>query len=908
MNENSLKELKSKLSEFKKDANQTKRVRSTKIGILFDEINHFLTDPPNGTIELLNSKLKNTIEGGNPRKNVISQLLKYLNMINVLSEKPEDAKFISIPLYDMKIIGKLLNLIIVHGVYEIIPSRYLIPLENRRLKDFRMINKLVCVPLDGNKEILEEILETFNEIFSSNSDLKDLILVGVGLTDMLNICLVLYLTQGDEKYLNNLNILESYSSTYQLISFYTLLMNYSGDQKLKMFLRGQKLPSLIMKPNGVESLIDLILGLRENEEIDTSRIRSISAILLNSKPSGLSEEVYFKCVCDQLFNSLVFVNRPIMTTVIVELLLLIINSGYESIIEEYIFKRVWKSFNPEPQGDDIILTSGIELNNAFNVILSIVRCLKQSDQGILFNFLGPIVPQIWWFANYQRQKEKDSDIVLNLLKNSILLDSKVSLITSIIDNIIKPITLNWGFIDDEESAPLTMIKFDTHESTSPKMLDIFSQVDSNIETFIILVKKIVEVDEARLNEIMVIVLNKSIGSNVIVNEEDDDDLPLVKLINLKLLQTMIESFRDEIEKSPIVILSFIDDLLTRYFQSVGKSKLLIVKEEEVDSDDEDGSESDSIQELTSLIPIFELIGDWKPRNEDEQQKLMKLQSKIKLNASLIPLSLQHIIKKIIDIDTKSIIKGDVVDDDLKLETILKQLNDQSPSIKVFALDELVKLTISSDKISCKYTINLMINQLKDNEPFVYLNAIKNISKLLQFDKSQLDPILEIYGNGGKLKLDERLRLAESINKFIENKGKSLSPVEINNLVTTFTQLVKPQEPEIDSRIRMSSLSLLGCVCHDVGLGILDHIDEIIDIIKGVMTFEKDQPEIRRASIVIVNDIVGNEYGLEIIKKFGPSIETMLKYVNEFDQDLLVTQLAWDTLVGIDEAFERKLTL
>lgn len=922
MDEKSLKELKNKLSEFKKDPNQVKRSRSSKIGILFDEIDHFISISPNPSIEILNSNLPNLND--DPRENVISKILNYFQRINSLSEKIPNAKFISIPLYDMKIIGKLLNLLIIHGIYEIIPIKYLIPLENRRLKDFRMINKLNYVPLNENIQILEEILQTFNNIFKSNSDLKDLILIGVGLTDMLNICLVLYLTttttttkleNKKSKYLENLSNLESLSSTYQLLSFYTLLLNYSNDSKLKLFLRGEKLPELLMKSNGVESLIDLILGLRENEEIDVNRIKNISMILLNSKPSSIPEQIYFKCICDQIFNSLVFVNRPIMVTIIVQLILLILNSGNSFIIKEYIFKRIWKSFNPLiNDNDEIVLTSGIELNNSFNVILSIVRCLKQSDQEILLNLLQPIIPQLWWFANYQRQKGKDFDIILNMLKNSILLDSQVSLISLIIDNLIQPINSNWKFDIElnNENSSLTIIKFNTHESVSPNMMKIFNKIDSNLETFILLVKKIIEIDEDRLNEIITIVLNKSIGSNNLIVNDDNDDLPLVKLINLKLLQIMVESFKDEIEKSPVVILSFIDDLLTKYFENVGKSKLIFIKnEEDIDSDDDDddNNNSDNLDdELTSLIPIFELIGDWNPSNKDEQKRLIKLQLKIKLNTKLIPISIQSIMKRIIDINTETIpIKEK--NDDLKLETILKQINDQSPSIKVFALDELTKLTITSstNKISTKYSINLMINQLKDNEPFVYLNAIKNISKLLQFDHSQLPLILNIYQKNEK-NIDERLKLAESINKFIENNGLILSSIEIDLLINTLILMVKPQTPIIDSRIRMSSLSLLGCICHNIGLGILKHIDEIIDIIKGIITFENDQPEIRRASIIIINDIVNNDHGLEILKKFGPSIETMLKYVNEFDQDLLVTQLAWDTLVEIDDAFEKKLTL
>lgn len=885
MDPEALKELEKTLKGFKKVSAGGNRPRNSKIGVLFSQIERFLDA---STLDGLNVNLDSP--QGDARANVVGKALEYIRDIAVLSEKLPDAQFISIPLQDMKTVGRLLNVVIIHGIYEVVPQKYLVPIENRRLKDFRTVGKLEHVPMDENRALLEAILRCFNEVFASNSDLKDLILVGVGLTDMLNVCLVLYLTVGDNTYLKNLATLESLSSTYQLLSFYTLLMRYSQDAKLRGYLRETKLPELVMTSNGVESLIDLVLGLRENEEIDTGRIGSIAAILLNSKPSCVDTDEYYQNVFGQLYASLVFVNRPIMTTVVVELVLLLWNSGHEILVDKFLFQRLRLAFNPQPIGDAIVLTSGTDLNNAFNVVLSVVRCLKQSDQDVLHALLDPIISPLWWFANYQRKHNKDYDIVLNVIKNALLLDAKVDLVTLLIDNMIQQ-NAHWEFAQDGQ---LAIIKFNTHEQPL-QMLDVFAVLDSALDTFVLLAKKVVEIDEARLDEIMKVVMDGVTSANVL-----GDESPLAKLLGLKLLQTMLESFRDQIEKSPMFLLAFLEDIIGRHFEH--HSKLLVVKEE-VDSDDEDGE--DESEDLTTLLPVFELIGDWTPASTDEQQRLTSLQSKIRLYASRIPISLQPTMKRILDIDANAKIQPKQADD-ARLEVILKQLNDPTPSIKVYALDELSKLTLSKTKVSMKYTMNLMISQLNDNEPFVYLNAIKNIAKLACADRSQLDHLLDLYT--GKKPIDIRLRLAEAIHRYIEAQNETLSPKEIDTLVHTLVGLVRPQDPPVDTRIRMSSLSLLGTVCHYAGLGILPHVDIIVDVIKGVTTFEKAQPEVRRAAIVIVDDIVRNPHGLAILKEHGPSIETMLKYVNEFDSDLLTTQLAWNTLSDIDSEFERKLTL
>lgn len=888
-----LERIKKELKQFKAEKNATKIARSTPIGIKFDEIIAWLE--------------KDEAKDLHQERNVyIGKIMHFLLQINQLSIKIPDAKYISIPLKDMKIIGKLLNLLILHGIYEVVPSKYLIPLEKRHLKDFRLVSKLQMIQFDSS--LLDYILDKFDEIFKTDSDLKDLILVGVGLTDMLNICLVLYLETNDLGYLEKLTRLESFSSTYQLLSFYTLLMNYSADASMKKYLKVTKLPQLIMKKNGIESLIDLVLGLRENEEIDMIRLQYISTLLISSKPADMKEIDYYGNLLNQIYCSLVMVNRPIMVTIMVELTLLL-NQQIPRLVDTFIFEKIWVSFNPiiEIGDDKIILTEGIDLNNAFNVTLSLVRCLKKSNEDLLLKLLTPIINQLFWFADFQRAKDKDYEIILNLIKNSILLESNTSLIDSIISNLILPLNSNFFHSEDQ----LVSIKFDTKESrdSNALMMEYFSKIDFSIDTLIILIKKIVEIDEQRLNEIISLVLTKSLNNsrNQIGLDGEDALSSLNKLTNLKVLQSITKEFKDDIEKNPLVLINFLNDILSSYFSSCVKPDLKIVPQD-VDSDDDDDDDdlgSDE-NELLSLVPIFELISDWVPSNSNERESLVDLQTTISKNLALIPESLHDISLGIVNIKTNDLKPKTITDDD-RLGTILKQINDPSPSIKVYALDELTNLTITSPKITFKYTMGLMVSQLRDQEPFVYLNAIKNITKLMQNDKSQLKPVLEMFNSSKSI--DEKLRLAESVNKFINSQAGTLTNDEISLMMNEFLVMIKP-DSKLDQRLRMSSLSLLGSLCFVIGMGVIPYLNDIIDIINGILTFEKDTKsvEIRRACIHLYNDIISGEKGIEIVSDYGQSIDTILKYVHEKDDDLLVTQLAWETLVNIDQQFERKFTI
>lgn len=926
VDEEKLKELKRNLECFKKGDKVKTRSRTTPLAKLFGQISKQIenyesqSDPidylfnsfrnsNNESTDILNDKVEK-------RKYVIDIILNYFEKINELSAKQENADIISIPLYDMKVVGELTNILIVQGIYAILPHEFLIPLEKRKIKNFKVSNiKFERVSLDAGTEILKNILRTLTNIFESNSDLKDLILIGTGFTDTLSIAIFFSVESSESSESNYyLERLEKQSSTYQLLSYYSLLyQNSKKNIKLSQSLLNS-LQRQLLQSNGVEALIDLVMGLREDDDVDISKITYIVQLLINSRPKT-QVGTYFENIFNQLYKLLVMINRPMMNTIVVNIVTSIYHMN-KKVVTDFLFKPVWNNFVPElkKNSDDIVLTTGINLNNAFNVCLSISRNINDANSDFINEFFEPIIISVWFYANFQRKNKKDYDIVLNLIKNIFIIGDSDLFISLILDNLINNNGSSWCYAIDTESNEehnLTYIKYNTNETIVTKenqILQLFDKIDFNVDTLVELIQKLNDLDSKYLNQFIIEILNKMINKDEISNTE----IPVKKIISLKSIQIVLDKFKDNIENSPISLLIFLNTYFVQYFESAkSKSSLDIVKTE-IDSDDEmediDNSNSvDANDEIvTSLVPILDVISNITIANEDEKIQLSNLQSLFKSNSKYIPSSINYLTDKIIQIDINITFREK--SNKFDLETIVKQINDPTPSVRVYALDKLTQYTVGDElhkSVSTKYTLNLLLSQLKDEEPFVYLNAIKNIFLVISFDKTFLSYVIELY-YASKKSMDEKLRIGEILTRFISHNGKILDTTQIKEIIQTCINMSRC-DSELDDKIKMSSLSLLGLICFETGYAINPYIRELADLVHGIITFEKN-PELRRAAVVIIHDIVRNENGLEILKEYGEKLQVLLEYISDKDQDLLVCQLATETLNDLDSVFESKFKI
>ncbi|KAG7843053.1 hypothetical protein KL942_000149 [Ogataea angusta] len=888
-----LEKIKQELKGFKPDPTYVRK-RTTPLGKLFDKVSDFIgTQEGHNTIDDMYAKLivdKYTDDKLTRRKLVIHQLLEFLLQIHNLVPRSNQTDMIAIPLYDMKIVSKLVNIIVIEGVYTCLPSGVGFPLVKRRLKNFKVPLKVVKVPFPEGKPILEDIVDTFTEIYRTDSDLKNLLLVGTGYTDALTCCILL--AKDQPKYQSTFRYLESNSSTYQLLSLYGALVSQPSQPWFKKFVMN-RLADLVVERahNGVQSLIEVVMGLRENETIDVAKIDEVLKLLLSTKPSRLTKIEYLQNIGSQLYNTLVHVNWPVMVSIVTQLLEQLYLKN-PLIVRDFVFRRIWVIFNPdlrEISNDDenIMLTSEVELNNAFNVVLSITR--TSGNEDFVKTMFEPITVPFWSYLLYQRRNSKDYSLIEKVLVSVLARpDENYTILNTLLSNLLATDGSSWEFGSGENG--LAYIK---EKLTTQSNVDVLDSLDFATTTFGELIKKVSAIDEQQVQYVFLRCLKAWLNSDERFLTEDDES-PFSGLINLKVIEYLSDHFKDSLIKSVDSTLELLYSVIKD--ETKVHSETLNVVNEKEDSDDEDSNNNGNLKIVFEILST--IITDGRLSSKS-LKTISNIQSALQ---NLNPNLAQELDAIVSGRDTKEVEIVTKEEHDIVIrQKALNNLADNSPPIRVHGLQLLRKLVESqTPTVSLEFAINQHMLQLKDPEPFVYLNAIRGLEELLRFDRNLINNYLNIYSNPQKA-IDERLKLGEVILRYINFSGaalKNAGPI----IATTLAIVRKDSNNEVT--MKMSAMSLLGSLCKHYPLSILNHMEDIMDCVFGILQLEinADYAVLRRSAVVLVSDILSTNDGLQLLGKFGEKLDTTLKFIAETDNDYLAREQALSVLSLIDDKF------
>ncbi|KAG7705977.1 hypothetical protein KL950_003553 [Ogataea haglerorum] len=888
-----LTKIKQELKAFKPDPTYVRK-RTTRLGKLFDKVSDFIgTQESPNTIDEMYAKLdveERTDDKLKRRKLVIHQLLEFLLQIHNLVPRSNQTDMIAIPLYDMKTVSTMVNIIVIEGVYTCLPQGIGFPLVKRRLKSFKIPLKVVKIPYPRGKSILEDIVNTFTEIYKTDSDLKNLLVVGTGYTDALTCCIVL--AKDEPKYESTFKFLESISSTYQLFSLYGSLISQPLQQWFKLFVMN-RLADLVVERahNGVQSLIEVIMGLRESETVDVAKIDEVLKVLLTTKPSRLTKIEYLQNIGSQLYNILVHVNWPVMVSIVTQLLeqLYVKNP---LIVRDFVFKRIWNIFNPDTRelsndDENIMLTSEVELNNAFNVVLSITR--TSGNEEFVRTMFEPITVPFWSYLLYQRKMSKDygltEKIFISVLARP---DGNYTILNTLLNNLMAVDGRSWEFASGENGLTYIKEKFATKTN-----VDILDSVDFVATSFGELVKKLSAIDEEQVQYVFLKCLKAWLNADERLLTKDDEN-PFVGLINLKVIEYLSDNLKDSLTKSVDNTLELLYSVIKDEMK-VHTETLNVISEKE-DSDDE---ENDNNANLKIVFEILSTIITDGRLSSKSLKTVSNIQSALQ---SVDPDLSQRLSTIVSGKDIKEAENFTKEEQDIAIkQKALKNLADNSPPIRVHGLQLLRKLVESqSATTSLEFTINQHMLQLKDPEPFVYLNAIRGLEELLKFDQDLINNYLNIYSNP-KINIDERLKLGEVILRYINFSGNALK--NAGRIIGTTLAIVR-KDSNHEVAMKTSAMSLLGSLCRNNPLATLNYMDDIMDCVFGILQLETntDYAVLRRSAVVLVDDILSANDGLQLLGKYGKKLDTTLKYMVETDSDYLAREQALSVLSLIDDKF------
>jgi hypothetical protein len=114
----------------------------------------------------------------------------------------------------------------------------------------------------------------------------------------------------------------------------------------------------------------------------------------------------------------------------------------------------------------------------------------------------------------------------------------------------------------------------------------------------------------------------------------------------------------------------------------------------------------------------------------------------------------------------------------KFQEAIKSLADPLLPIRAFGLNTLRSLVLSGDAIVTErldIILNIFLEQLSDEDSFIYLNSVKGLSALTdKFPIQSLNGIVSRYKDTQNFSLDYRLRIGETLVQTIQRSGKTFS--------------------------------------------------------------------------------------------------------------------------------------
>lgn len=938
--------------EVKKGLNEPHFKGNTKLDHLFIKLESIVDGPLESLdIDTLSKRLDIYSQGFEKRYKVIENLLLYLQQVQTYSEEVqhEDKLLIKISLHDIKTFSKLVNVIVIHGVYSALsPFKIGIPIEKRQLRLFHASKKPLKIepikPQPGesytesftqNEKTLALLYDGFSKLFLVDLDVKDLLLKGTGYSDFLTISAALstipyFSTITRQTYSKKHIQVASIPETYELMQTYSLLAASPSPSYFKQFVMSQLqlLHYNAPRKDGLLALIELVCGLRDKEDISTEAFDHVARVVL-SKPKSVPTGEYFDSIGEQAYNLLVNINRPIVANCICHFMGLLWHKN-QLVLNDFFLKRFWCCFNPTNDANSEVIVTETLLNNNINVLLSLTKNGLPKD--FMMAVFSPILIQIWSYFKFIRRNLQPEAVVKAILRSFLLLsDSTSNFLTDIAKNLTVEGGEFWTFSMGPNQLPQIERKLggldESGVSSDHRINAFLGELDESCNAFAELCK---DLDESIIQSMFLSILKRWLKTDSSQRIDGDED-PFFVLVDLRLLESIGNEFKEKLARTPFGMLELVYNVLLAETKTEQTGSSLLgeyVNEGDSDDEDEEIEETQlSTHTINVALELSSAILSESTLSLDEQcidllRLLVLVLEKVQRNVrnDQLKLTIGSFSERI-----NTVLEGDKPVSsakDLQKQTLKKaitSLNDPLVPVRAHGLYLLRSLVEEkSEVISLEFVLDLHLNQLKDSDPFVYLNAIKGLESLIHWDEKDVVSMLTrvyAYPDQENLEgsdLDERLKVGEVLLRYIQGKGDAFSGSLAETVADATLHLIRrSDEISVDSRLRMSAMSLLGVCCKTNPLGILNRIENALDCAIGILQLETDVDSsvMRRAAVVLINDLVE---GTSLTDKvpFPPEYKRkvweILNYISSTDIDILTREQASIVLDYIKELLDISL--
>lgn len=835
-------------------------------------------------------------------------LLQYLQELNVLTLDEENklqaqqSDMLPISLHDMKYLEKFIALIVTYGIYANLPAGFQVSTHNLRDES----------PLSGkpNLTTLELVTAMVHSILLQKGKISDyvrsVLLKGPLFTSTYLGLLALCIEKPHTKYETMLQDVESTQQSYELFQMYTLFVHELKNVAAKERLLTELGTLAVRRDNGVLSLIDFILAVREDEQVDVEKMNRVSQVLV-AKPKCMSSSQYFSKLFPQIYDGLSMVNRPVVVSCLNNVVTTFFLKN-PRITRDFLFEGIYEVLFNEPRKEH----SAKELNDMINVLLSLSknscnRLLQALVEGVdkrLFYL------NLWIYAFFLKRNQKINplgqengpyyEVILTLLKSFLVLLQDHKALDYLSMNMLNYRHDEWEYRIDFETQLAYITLQDNisdlrqqKENKEPLKIanELFASIDEAIDLFVQLLKMINR--EEMVKEVFLAVLDRWVK----MEKPKDTVLGVVQanalaLLDLKTLEKLNNEFSTDIVRQPEDILRVLEELIDfSANEAPGNDS------DDEDSDDESRSQPEAQSRqpnaMEIILQILQTVLSISPAQLASSKSLLRSIDDKLMNQG--DDSLHKAINKVLQSTEAAASEKDT--DQKALNEATLNVRDSSAPIQVLGLTQLIKLVQNkSEVITAKAVTQWHMQFLKSQDPYVYLTAIRGLAILCQYDKFTLDKLLSLYTSekSKNNRLDDVLKVGEVFIHYIQRENELFQGIEAHKVIDACLANIR-RRSECDNRIRMSALSILGMAAQTNARGIQDRIEDMLDCSFGILQMEieiKDAFVVRRAALHLIHDLLYSAgTSLFPLQYSREKLCTLLEYTREKDEDPLVCDQA-----------------
>ena len=910
------------------------------------------------TVDISENYLINDICG------LIDELIQLLN--SEFKNNQNNDKTLPLSLNDMKLFDQFIKFITLQLIYRYLPSSikpqsYLLTTDSKGIYgNYNQIKR--CDNLKFFDLIVTKLISTFFDNGSNvgNNILKDCLRLSNFHYDII-IAIVYLISKNDDlnKHNHQWTILENeIKDTYDLYVNYSIWINYLNNAPALQKLLSTRVSNLIvLKNDGLKSLIEFILQIRETEEIELSKLSQLNELVMKRPSCCKTNKAYFSTFFDQVFEILELENNSNIIIAIMNILSTLFNKNIKIINDFFNKKLINKYLLMDKKTFAESKVPFHQVIKKFNVLITITN---QNDSNFVQNLIEYYNEYDFMFLIYRYINFVYTNYKTNKLNKEIINEGYINKLINCLKfyllcsngkwYLINYLIMNYDFNSQNNkfgefivlSDKTFELSFITNISNNTEVGDVNSKIQ-NLQKFM----KLQDIQNDLIIKVLeTLIKNDDILTNVFVtilkrwcesySKESDTDI-FLQLNDLRIMNRLLEleAFKDEISQNSQNLLVVICDLL-----SLPTVMHNITSQDVADSDDEgeeNGNDTDTdnnvLQMLLKLLSLILTSCDNFSKQNREQVENIKTKLVSEHGDSKASVSLVSRIVKILS-NSNTVLKNETLnqndDDDLSTDKIaLKQaltnLNDPLPPIKAQGLYELRELILKESKVvDYGVVLELHLLEMKHKEPFVYLNSIKGLVILCQ-NNSSLEYLMKLYDEYDNkesslaITFEEELRLGEVLSQFFQNKKYLINNDSHLHIIISIVlkKINTTNVNKLDNRIRMSAMSILGILIQvNMELFTESELIDCFNCIKGILTFEFDEKNdtfklLRRSSIHLLNDMVYNS-GLD---KFVISFEeyenliNLLKYNKDFkEKDDLTIQSINKLLLLIDDIWKETYSL